>query len=73
MSYATLRIIIIFMETIKDLYISAAQPPTAIRPLPIPGVGGCTGPDFQKRKIKVQQKDFPMFFLFTRLLPNGQN
>src|SRR5215831_15624090 len=28
------------METIKDLYISAAQTPTAIRPFPIPGDGG---------------------------------
>ncbi len=36
MSYFTLRIITILMEIIKDLYIS-------IHPLPIPGVGVCTG------------------------------
>src|SRR6516164_5420466 len=56
-SYCTLRIIIILMEAIKDLY----QTPTAIHPSLFRGFGVCTGPDFRKRKIKVQQKDFPMF------------
>jgi hypothetical protein len=33
-SYFTLRIIIILMETIKDLYISGHMTPTAARPPP---------------------------------------